>query len=84
MRDTLHYGDQFTNLSLAAASGRNLATLPTDANESRFVSTADMDAIFSGANKAIRYDGYWKPSILGQAGQDQTGQNLAMVRVGDN
>lgn len=84
MRDVLHYGDQFTNLSLAAPSGRNLAALPTDASEARFISSADMDATFSGASKAIRYDGYWKPSILGQAGNDVTGQNLAMVRVGDN
>lgn len=84
MRDVLHYGDQFTNLSLAAATGRNLATLPLDATEARFITTADMDAIFSGANKTIRYDGYWKPSILGQAGPDGTGQNLAMARVGDN
>lgn len=84
MRDMLHYGDQFTNLSLSTPQGRNLATLPTDANEARFISSADMDAIFSGASKAIRYDGYWKPSILGQAGTDNTGQNLAMARVGDN
>lgn len=79
MRDLLHYGDQFTNLSLAAASGRNLATLPTDANEARYVSSVDMDAIFSGASKTIRQDGYWKPSILGSSGPDSSGQNLAMI-----
>lgn len=81
MADLLHYGDQFTNLSLAAASGRNLATLPLDATEARYVTSADVDAVFSGASKTIRYDGYWKPSILSSVGADQTGQNLSMMQL---
>lgn len=79
MRDLLHYGDQFTNLSMAAGSGRNLATLPLDASEARYVSAADVDAVFSGANKTVRQDGYWKPSILSPVGQDVTGQNMAIM-----
>lgn len=80
MKDLLHYGDQFTNLSLATAQGRNLATLPLDATEARYVTTADMDAVFSGANKTIRQDGYFKPSILSPVGPDATGQNLAIMQ----
>lgn len=79
MRDLLHYGDQFTNVSLGAASGRNLATLPLDATEARYVTSADIDAVFSGANKTIRQDGYYKPSILSPMGPDVTGQNLALM-----
>lgn len=81
MADLLHYGDQFTNLSLASASGRNLATLPLDATEARYVTTTDMDAIFSGASKTWRCDGYWKPSMLSNVGPDQTGQNLSLMNL---
>lgn len=80
MRDLLHYGDQFTNISVAAATGRNMATLPLDATEARYVTTTDMDAIFSGANKTVRADGYFKPSILSPMGEDMTGQNLAIMQ----
>lgn len=80
MSDLLHYGDQFTNLSMAAASGRNMATLPLDATEARYITSADMDAIFSGANKTWRCDGYYKPSILSPVGPDATGQNLAIMQ----
>lgn len=79
MRDLLHYGDQFTNLSLAAGSGRNLATLPLDATEARFITSADADAVFSGASKTVRMDGYWKPSIMSPIGADVSGQNLALL-----
>lgn len=78
MSDLLHYGDQFTNLSLGTASGRNVATLPLDATEARFVTATDMDAVFSGANKTWRQGGYWKPGILSDRGPDTTGVNLAM------
>lgn len=79
MADLLHYGDQFTNIDVAGtASGRNMATLPTDANEARYVSSTDMDAIFSGASKTVRMDGYYKPTILSPIQGDVTGQDLAM------
>lgn len=70
LRDLFIHGEQFLNFDLAAADA-SLVALPTSTLERRFAATADVDALFSGANKLIRQDGVVALQVLG-AQVDQT------------
>lgn len=64
VRDLFKYGDQFLNK--ADALGGYAPALPTAAGEKRFMSGAQIDALFNDAAKnKIRQDGVTRLSILG-------------------
>lgn len=68
MRDLFLYGDQFVNFSLAATDDNSVA-LPTAGLNKRYVSDADIDAIFvdaAGGSELVRQDGTARLSILGR------------------
>lgn len=72
MRDLFLYGDQFVNFDLAETNA-GIVALPTAGLNKRYVSSADIDALFTAAAPAnqVRQDGTAKFSILG-AQTDQT------------
>lgn len=67
MRDLFLYGDQFINFALTETDA-GLVGLPTLGLNKRYVSSADIDGLFSnaaGGKNLIRQDGVAKISILG-------------------
>lgn len=67
VRDLFLYGDQFVNFSLAATDDMSVA-LPTAGMNKRYVSTTDVDSMFTdgaGGKNLIRQDGTARLSILG-------------------
>jgi hypothetical protein len=71
LRDLLIYGEQFVNFSLADTSA-GMVALPTSAMQKKFVSSADVDGLFTNAaSNLIRQDGVVALQILG-AQVDQT------------
>lgn len=72
IRDLLVYGDQFINFDLAATDA-NLVAIPNAAlTNKRFVSSADVDALFSGTGKLIRQDGVVTLNIRSAESIDHT------------
>lgn len=65
LRDLYLYGDQFTNVDLATASGFNEVTLPNVAGDRKYPDTTDMDSFFTGVSKLIKTDGVVNLDILG-------------------
>lgn len=68
MRDLLLYGDQFINFSLASTDA-GLVANPTAGLNKRYISSADIDALFTnaaGGFNLVRQDGVAKLSILGR------------------
>lgn len=64
LRDLFLYGDQFVNFALTETDA-GMVALPTTTMGKRYVSSADMDALFSAASPAnkIRSDGVVRLSI---------------------
>lgn len=68
IRDLFLYGDQFVNFSLAATDDNSVA-LPTASMNKRYVSTTDVDSMFTnaaGGFNLVRQDGTARLSILGR------------------
>lgn len=65
IKDLLVHGDQFVNFALTDTSA-NIVDLPTAAMQKRYVSSADLDAMFVSASPAnqVREDGVVSMSIL--------------------
>lgn len=62
--DLFEYGDQFVNWAMTPATNHGVA-LPSAAMEKRFVTNADITALFKlGANDFVREDGLCSLSIL--------------------
>lgn len=69
IRDLFLYGDQFVNFDITAGVGDNSVVLPTAAMQKRYVSTTDVDAMFTnaaGGFNLVRQDGTARLSILGR------------------
>lgn len=67
VRDLLMYGDQFVNFALTDTKA-GLVALPTANLQRRYVSLADVDALFTGSTSADKYvaqDGVLALTILG-------------------
>lgn len=65
MRDLFLYGDQFTNVAL---TDPNFVALPTAALEQKYMSQADVDAMFVGttpATRTVASDGFTSLTIKG-------------------
>ena len=68
LRDLFLYGDQFVNFSMSATDDNSVA-LPTAGMNKRYVSAADIDALFkdaAGGKNLVRQDGTAHLSILGR------------------
>lgn len=67
VKDLLLYGDQFVNYALSDTES-NFVALPTAAMQKRYVSSADVDALFASASPAnqIREDGICTLNIAGR------------------
>lgn len=77
VRDLFIYGDQFVNFALTATDAGLVALPHTDAQRIRYVSSADIDGLFAGADKLVKEDGIVRFSILGtQADQTPRGNAL--------
>lgn len=63
-RDLLLYGDQFVNFAPDATAGA--LSILTNTGASRYPASADIDALFSGADKFIQCDGIANLSIKGR------------------
>lgn len=65
MRDLFLYGDQFINFGLTETDA-NIVGLPTQALGRKYLSSADVDSLFtSGAKNLVRADGFTSMSIAG-------------------
>lgn len=70
VRDLFMYGEQFTNIDLTLATDQNVVHLPRTsayagvAVNKSYPLDADIDALFSGANRRVRVDGRVDLSIL--------------------
>lgn len=68
IRDLFLYGDQFVNFAMSAVDDNSVA-LPTAGMNKRYVSTTDVDSIFTdavGGKNLVRQDGTARLSILGR------------------
>lgn len=65
VKDILIHGDQFLNFAMTATDA-NIVDLPSAALQKRYVSSADLDALFVAASPAnqVRQDGVVSMSIL--------------------
>lgn len=65
LRDLFMYGDQFVNFALTETDA-GLVALPSAANQKRYASSTDADALFAAASPAnkIRQDGVVHLSVL--------------------
>lgn len=66
IRDLFMYGEQFVNFAPAADANMSGLALPTAGNQKRYASATEIDALFKGANKAIRTDGVVSLGISGR------------------
>lgn len=65
IKDLLIYGDQFVNFAMAGVTNGSFVDLPTAALNSRYVSSADIDGLFPGADKYVQQDGVVQFGIKG-------------------
>lgn len=73
LRDLMMYGEQFTNVDLSTDTEGNICAVPAlDADTTKYISDADMQSLFAGANYDIHMDGIFAPSIASFLGDDLT------------
>jgi hypothetical protein len=64
VRDLLLYGDQFVNFAVTATDA-GMVALPTAALQKKYVSSADVDALFKGVANTVRADGILSLTVAG-------------------
>lgn len=65
IKDLFIHGDQFINFSPTGVTTGSFVDLPTAALNTRYVASADIDALFPGADKYVQQDGVVQLKILG-------------------
>jgi len=65
IKDLFIHGDQFINFSPTGVTTGSFVDLPTAALNTRYVASADIDALFPGTDKYVQQDGVVQLEILG-------------------